>query len=270
MQGETEEKPKRRRRKKSRFGYYLYAVVILLLTITNITLAMLLLTYVQNIEISGTENSDQSEIAEWIQEDPLTVNSLYTILKFQRGNYELPVYLKDIKVGLGAPWTLKVEVTEKEEIGCIIAEDGYVYFDEEGLVLRRGLEPLEGIPLIEGLQVKNVKQFEKLQVDNEKVFSYIVNITEEIEKQKLSPERIVWEDDSMNLYFGEVCVQLGKTDFEEKLMELPPILEKLEGKKGVLRMEYYSETNDSISFEEAVENTPEENAEENTEENVEE
>lgn len=270
MQGETEGRPKRRRRKKSRFGYYLYAVVILLLTITNITLAVLLLTHVQRIEVSGTEVSDEKEITEWIQEDPLTVNSLYTIWKFQRGSYELPVYLKEIKVGLSAPWALNVEVVEKEEIGCVIADNSYVYFDEEGLVLQRSLELMEGIPLIEGLQVKNVEQYEKLQVDNEKVFSYIVNITEGIEKQKLSPERIVWEDDSMNLYFGEVCVQLGKTDFEEKLMELPPILEKLEGKKGVLRMEYYSETNDSISFEEAVENTPEENAEENPEENTEE
>lgn len=258
MQGETEERPKKRRRKKSRFGYYLYAVVILLLTITNITLALLLLTHVQRIEVSGTQVSDEREITEWIQEDALTVNSLYTLLKFQKGDYKLPVYLKDIKVGLSAPWALKVEVVEKEKIGCIIANEGYVYFDEEGLVMQQGLELLEGIPVIEGLQVRNVKQFEKLQVDNEKVFSYIENITKAIEKHQLSPERLVWEGDSINLYFGEVCVQLGKTDFEEKLIQLPPILEKLEGQKGVLRMEYYNETSNSISFETAVEKNAEE------------
>ena len=57
----------------------------------------------------------------------------------------------------------------------------------------------------------------------------------------------------MNLYFGEICVQLGKMNFDEKLTQLPPILEKLEGKKVTLHLELYSELSNSISFEEVVE-----------------
>ena len=78
-------------------------------------------------------------------------------------------------------------------------------------------------------------------MDNEKVFSYIVELTKEIKKNDLEPDRIVWEDNSMDLYFENVCVRLGRSRFDEKVVQLPPILEKLEGKTGVLDMEYYNE-----------------------------
>ncbi len=82
MQGEIEEReerrPSKRRKKKSKFGYYLYAVVVLILTVTNITLAILLLTHVQEIEVTGTRLSEKEAIVEWIKEDPLTNNSIYT------------------------------------------------------------------------------------------------------------------------------------------------------------------------------------------------
>ena len=107
--------------------------------------------------------------------------------------------------------------------------------------------------MVEGLKVGNVKLYQELKIGNEKVFSYIINISHEITERELSPDRLVWEDDSMNLYFGEICVQLGKMNFDEKLTQLPPILEKLEGKKGTLHLEHYSEMSNSISFEEVVE-----------------
>lgn len=249
----------RKKRKKSKFGYYLYAVVVLLLTIINITLATLLLTYVQDIRVEGTENSQQSAIVSWIQEDPLTVNSLYTLFKFKTGAYTLPVYLEDVKVSLSAPWKVKVEVTEKQIIGCLINNDSYIYFDEEGLVLEKSAEYKESVPLIEGLEVENANKYEVLQVSNEKVFNYFVNVTEQIKKNELSPDRIVWEDDSMNLYFEQVCVQLGKSNFEVKVIQLTPILEKLEGKSGTLHLEHYTSGSSSISFEENIEENIEEN-----------
>lgn len=256
MQGETEERKqkKRRKKKKSKFGYYLYAVVILLLTIINITLATLLLTHVQSIQVTGTKNSQQGEIVAWIEEDPLTTNSLYTFFKFKSGSYTLPVYLEDVRVSLSAPWKVKVKVTEKQVIGCLIHEDSYIYFDAEGLVLKKTTEYQEGVPLIEGLKIeKEATRYKKLQVANEKVFEYFVNVTKQIEKHELEPDRLVWEDDSMNLYFEQVCVQLGKSNFDDKVIQLPPILENLEGKSGTLHLEHYTSDSKNISFEENIE-----------------
>ena len=242
----------KKRRKKSRFGYYLYAIVVLVLTVVNISLATLLLTHIQTMNVSGNELSTKNEIVAWIKEDPLTVNSLYTYWKFKSGAYEMPVYLKDIQVSLKAPWEVQVDVEEKSIIGCVEADGAFIYFDEEGLVLNKTTEYGDDIPLIEGLQVQGAEQFAYLQTDNEKVFAYIVNATKEIEKHELLPDRIVWAEDSMDLWFGEICVKLGKTGFDEKVVHLAPILEELEvreEKKGILHMEHYTSDSKNISFE---------------------
>lgn len=252
MKGESEERSTKRRKKKRKFGYYLYAVVVLLLTITNITLATWLLTYVQSIHVVGNVNSGKQEIIDWVKEDPMTVNSLYTLWKFKSGAYKLPVYLEDVEVSLKAPWKVQVDVKEKQVIGCVLDGKACVYFDSEGLVLKKATQYEEGIPLIEGIQVEQTGLFEYLKVDNEKVFSYIVNITDGIGKNELSPDRIVWEDDSMNLYFETICVKLGKSSFEDKLIQLPPLLENLEGKTGILDLEHYTKGS-TISFEENTE-----------------
>lgn len=238
-----------RRKKKSKFGYYLYAVVILVLTITNITLATLLVTHVQSIEVSGTTYSQQSDIVSWVKEDPLTVNSLYTLFKYKMGSYKLPIYLEKVNVTLAAPWKVKVKVTEKEIIGCVTNDNSYIYFDEEGLVLQITTEYNNTVPVIEGLEIKKPKKFKKLQVDNEKVFDYFVSVTKEIEKNELTPDRLVWEEDGMNLHFEKVCVKLGKSNFGIKVLQLTTLLEKLEGKDGTLHLEHYTSETNKISFE---------------------
>lgn len=249
MQEEKKGKNRKRRKKKSKFGYYLYAVVILVLTITNIVLAVLLLTHVQDIRVIGTKHSESSEIVRWIEEDPMTKNSLYTLWKFKSGKYTLPVYLQDIQVRLGKPWVVNVTVTEKSVIGCSLLRDTYVYYDAEGLVLRKSSQYDQTVPYVEGLAIEQADQFAYLEMENDKLFSYIVSVTNEVKKEKLQPDRIVWEDDSMNLYFEDVCVKLGKSNFKEKILELPPILEKLEGESGILQMEHYNSESTGISFE---------------------
>ncbi len=252
MQEDTKGK-KRKRKKKSKFGYYLYAITVLTLTIVNITLATLLLTQVQEVHVSGTKYSQKSQVVSWMKEDPLTINSLYTLWKFRFGRYTLPKNLEGVEVSLKAPWSVHVKVQEKQMVGCILVGDSYVYFDAEGLVLQKGNDYNPEIPLIEGMKVKKANLLENLKVENEKVFSYIVNVTEQIEEANLNPDRIAWEDESMNLYFESVCVQLGKSKYDEKIQELPPILEELKGKAGTLHMEHYSKDSKNISFEKSEE-----------------
>ena len=243
------EKTRKRRKKKSKFGYYLYAVVILVLTIANITVATLLVTYVQQVQVKGNVNSKEKEIVAWVREDPLTANSLYTLWKFKSGSYTLPIYLESVNVSLKAPWKVQVNVAEKQIIGCIISDGSYVYFDAEGLVLKNTSTYEQEVPIIEGIKADNTLQYETMQVDNKKVFSYIVDITEGMRKNELHPERIVWEEDSMNLYFGGICAKLGKTNFDEKLVELPALLEKVPEESGTFHLEHYTKENTRISFE---------------------
>ena len=236
-------------KKRSKFGYYLYAVTVLVLTVVNLSLAIWLLTYLQNIHIRGSKYSKKSEIVEWIKEDPMTINSLYTLWKFKSGAYKMPVYLEDVEVQLKAPWSVQVIVREKEVVGCVLAGNEYHLFDAEGLVLKKTDEFVKDVPVIDGMEVESANRFEYLKVKNKQIFTYVVSLAEEIDKNKLEPDRILWQEDSMDLFFGDVCVKLGKTNYEEKLREIAPILEKLDGKKGILHLEHYTKGS-TISFEE--------------------
>jgi cell division protein FtsQ len=236
-------------KKKSKFGYYLYAVTVFLLTVVNLSLAIWLLTYVQSIHIRGTEYSNKSEILEWVKEDPMTINSLYTLWKFKSGAYKLPVYLEDVELQMTAPWSMRFIVREKEPVGCVLEGNEYHCFDPDGLVLKKTDEYVKDIPIIEGMEVESADRFEYLKVKDKQIFSYVVSLTEEMSRNELHPDRILWQEDSMDLFFGDVCVKLGKSNYEEKLSEIPPILEKLDGKKGILHLEHYTKGS-TISFEE--------------------
>ncbi len=235
-------------KKKKRFGYYLYAFVALTLAIVNTLLAACLLTYVQDIQVSGTKYSQKAKVAAWVEEDPYTFNSIYAVLKHKVAQPALPAYLESASVGWKAPWKLSVKVKEKEITGCVLLGSDYVYFTEDGTVMKKGAEILEGIPIIEGLEVAESTLYQPIEIENEKVFKYILELSEEIQKNELQPERLIWEEDGMSLHFGEIKVLVGRINYQEKLIQLPPILEKLEGKKGVLHLEHYNEMSSSISF----------------------
>lgn len=241
------------RKKKKKFGYYLYAVVMLILTIANITIATFLLTYVQKIKVTGTKFGTEAQIVSLVKEDPLTANSIYAVLKGKAGAYKVPQYLESMNVSFDMPWGLHVKVKEKQVVAGILTNNAYVYFAEDGTILSKGAEVLDDVVIVEGAKTKKLVLFEAIELKNEKLFSYIVSISEELKKNEVTPDRVVWEDDSMNLYFEEICVCLGKMNFDEKIVQVPPILEKLEGKQGVLHLEHYNEMSTSISFEENFE-----------------
>ena len=146
-----------------------------------------------------------------------------------------------------------MKVKEKQVAAGILTNNAYVYFAEDGTILSKGTEVLDNVVVIEGAKTKKIVLYETIELKDEKLFSYIISISEELKKNELTPERVVWEDDSMNLYFGEICVQLGKMNYDEKIVQVPPILEKLEGKQGVLHLEHYNEMSTSVSFEENFE-----------------
>ncbi len=250
---EMEEQPRKRRKKKKKFGYYLYAVMILILTIVNITLATFLLTYVQSITVVGAKYSTKKQVVDLIKEDPLTINSIYAVVKYKVGSYKLPQYLSEMQVGWDMPWRLKVTVTEKEIAGGILTDNAYVYFAEDGTIMSMGTEALDNMYVIEGIQTKKTVLYEELVLKTKKQLPYIINVSKELQKQDVNPDRVIWEENSMNLYFGDICVKLGKLDYDLKVPQIPGILQELEGEKGILHLEHFNETSSTFSFERKAE-----------------
>lgn len=249
---EGENKP--HKRKKS---HRIYAAIVLTLGIIIICLSFLLLFYIQRIEIKGNQFCSDKTIVEAIQNDRFSVNTIYVLSKYSSGKGEIPVGLNSMEISMKNPWTLSVMVEEKQSIGYFEHKKKKVYFDEEGLVLINGLAIIQDVPLVEGIDFKNVKEYSKLSCENTNVFGEIATIKKEFEKNKLKMDRILYINDRVYVYIGKKCISLGTDVTAEKIAQISPIMKKLGKKKGTLHLENYSGGNETITF--AIGEFPKEN-----------
>lgn len=238
------------RKKKS---HRLYAFFVLTLGIMIIVLSMLLLFHIQKVEVKGNTYCTDTEIVELVKNDKFSNNSLYVLGKYRLGKGETLPCFENIKVSLKAPWSIRITVKEKQPVGYLVDGKDYVYFDKEGFVVEKGKIPINGVPLVEGIEVKTMEEYQPLKSDSSRIFEKILKASQELKKQKLASDKIVCKKERIFLYIGNVCVSLGTHVTSEKIAQLPPILEKLEGKSGTLHLENYSEDQETIPFDVKVE-----------------
>lgn len=234
--------------KNKKKKHRLYAAIVLSLGIAIIALTIILLFHVQKIEIKGNGYCTEKEIQSLVQSDKLSTNALYAVGKYAIGRGETLPCLESIKVTLKRPWVLKVTIEEKTIVGYLYDDKEYTYFDKDGLVVRKGTMVIEGVPCVEGIDVKNMKLYEKLECDNSTVFEEILVASEELKKYELSTEKIVFKNGNICLYIGDICVNLGTNVTSEKVAQIPPILEKLGKNTGTLHLENYASGKGTITF----------------------
>ena len=83
-------------------------LVIILVCIAMIT--FLLLFQVRKIEVSGNQYLSRQEIADWVQDDNWSSNSLYVMIRNHLMNHELLPAKEDANVAMKNPWTVKVTI----------------------------------------------------------------------------------------------------------------------------------------------------------------
>lgn len=244
---ETNERPKTKKRKKKKL-HRLYVALVLFLGIAIIVLSVMILFRVQKITISGNDYCTDKEITKMVQNDKYSVNSLYILGKYLTGKGEVLPCLESTKVSLESPWTLKVTVKEKAIIGYLSVDDECIYFDKEGLVVYKNTEPVEGVPLVQGIEVKDIKLYQEIESGDSGVFEEILETSQELKKYDLGIKKIVCKSGNIYVYIKKVCVSLGSTVSAEQIAQIQPIMEKLGKKKGTLHLENYSENQETITF----------------------
>lgn len=255
---------KRRRRRKKK-NHRMYAFVALILAIAIIVIGFGLLFYVQKIEVSGNDYTEDKTITETMQKDMLSFNSVYLLVKYRFLKHDTPKSLDSMKVSLKSPWTVKVTVKEKAIIGYLDENGKYAYFDKDGIIVLKSNELREGVPGIEGLDTSNTKLYQKMKVKSSKLLKAILNVAVEVKNYNLTPDRIVCADGGIEMYFGDICVKLGSDVTTEKMAQISPIIAKLTGKSGVLHLEHYEDDSNVITFsEEGVQDSSEDTASEDT------
>jgi len=206
---------------------------------------------VSTVYVEGNVHYTQEEIKALVMDGVLGDNSLYLSMKYKNRGVENVPFVDAMDVSILSPDTIKITVYEKALAGYVKYMDTYVYFDKDGYAVESSTVRTVGIPQVTGLNLNYVVLGQPLPVQegHEEVFGTILEITKLLNKYELAADRIYFHQDSaITLYFGDAKVALGKeTDrLEDKVMCLPQMLPKLDGKKGTIQMETYKEEGNYI------------------------
>ena len=193
--------------------------------------------------------SDQ-EILNMVSGGETSGNTLFYYLKYKNPVIEGVPFMDHVEVVMVDRNTIAIDVYEKGLVGCVQYMNSYMYFDSSGIVVESSQERKKDVPLITGLTFDSMVLNETLAIEDEEVYSGIMNLTQLLKKFELTVERIeLAADKTMTLYFEDVRVQLGKSQYlEEKISEFKDLVPNLNGLKGVLHLEDYDPSKDSIIF----------------------
>ncbi|MGN0307863.1 MAG: cell division protein FtsQ/DivIB [Lachnospiraceae bacterium] len=228
----------------------LLIVFLLILLLAGICTVVITKYRVRTIIVEGNIHYTNEEIIAQVINSRLEENSLYLSVKYRDKDISGIPFIEKMKVNILSADTIKIIVYEKSVAGYIEYLGKYMYFDKDGIVVETSDVKTDGITQITGLNFDYVILHEKLPVEDEAIFQSILDITQLLEKYGIAADKIYFDQNGeMTLYFGGIRVRLGDdSNIDDKMVRLKSILPELEGEKGVLRMENYTQSSKNITF----------------------
>lgn len=235
-------------------GAFRWIVISLILLLVACLLGIFL--YIEShytvttVYVEGNVHYTNEEIMDMVMGGRFGKNSLFLSLKYRGKEIEGIPFVQTMEVTILSPDTIRINVYEKALAGYVEYLGKYMYFDKDGIIVESSDARTDGIPQVTGLKFGYVLLHERLPVENEAIFNKILNITQLLTKYNVSADKIYFDENyDMTLYFSNVRVRIGSDDkIDEKIMKLQSILPELEGKKGTLEMENYTEQSKNITF----------------------
>lgn len=226
---------------------------------------------VTKVEVKGNKFYSDKEIKRMVLDAPIAKNTILAMMIKTEEKTKDAQLIEKVTLKRKGMNTLVVQVKEKKIIGYFDYEGKYANFDRQGIVQMFTEAPIENVPYIEGLGVKEVKQGEKLKGINTKKLNSILSVGKMLEKTEQKPDKLVFNDmKQLVLYYGEIEVRLGNDEnMDEKMNRLAGILPQLEGMAGILHLENITEETQAVVFDDTQKqdaDTSEEEQEENNEE----
>lgn len=229
---------------------------------------------VTKVEVKGNKFYSDKEIKRMVLDAPIAKNTILAMMIKTEEKTKDAQLIEKVTLKRKNMNTLVVQVKEKKMIGYFDYQGKCANFDRQGIVQILTEAPIENVPYIEGLDVKEVKQGEKLKGINTKKLNSILSVGKMLEKTDQKPDKLVFNDmKQLVLYYGEIEVRLGNDEnMDEKMNRLVGILPQLEGMAGILHLENIIEDTQAVVFDDTQKNdtdTSEEDGQETDTEDVE-
>ncbi len=236
---------KRARRKKVLLFILLFLLLAAILILIGITGFKL-----KKVQVSGNELYSDQQIKDSVLNDEYSWNSLYVVLKYRLFQTRKIPFIDEMEIELVSPNTIHIKVYEKAMIGYIAANNQNVYFDKDGFVVEISKRQIDHVPKVDGIECRKVIVYEKLNLDDENVLSFLLTFSQQLMKYELVPEAIVFHESNITADFGGIKAEIGDSGYlVEKVMRLDAVMKQLKEKRGTLHLENWTPLTTDIIFE---------------------
>ena len=143
----------------------------------------------------------------------------------------------------------EIRITVKDmEIGGFIPYTGRnLYFSSDGIIQEITPLVLKNATFVTGISVTEAEKGQKMAADNEAGLSMVLEVLQTLKKYDLKADCVaLTKAGNIVIYFDEIKVQLGKTNFELKLSKISQIYPYLEGRSGTIDLTNYTSTDENI------------------------
>ena len=209
---------------------------------------------VTGVQVEGNSFYTDDQIKNMVLNAPIAKNSILAGFIDTEKSTKDEAMIDSITVSRVDRNTLLLQVKEKQMIGYIEFQGQCVNFDRQGIVQIITEEPLENVPKIEGIDVKEAVQGERLSGINTSKLNTILSVGKMLEKMEDKPDRLAFNElNQLVMYYGDIEVRLGDDEnMDEKINRLVGILPELEGMSGILHLENTTEDSESVVFDDAT------------------
>ena len=219
---------------------------------------------VTGVQVEGNSFYTDDQIKNMVLNAPIAKNSILAGFIDTEKSTKDEAMIDSITVSRVDRNTLLLQVKEKQMIGYIEFQGQCVNFDRQGIVQIITEEPLENVPKIEGIDVKEAVQGERLSGINTSKLNTILSVGKMLEKMEDKPDRLAFNDlNQLVMYYGTIEVRLGDDEnMDEKINRLVGILPELEGMSGILHLENTTDDSESVVFDDATQSEDQETGQE--------
>lgn len=187
---------------------------------------------VTSVVLTGNSKVTQEEVKNIVIGQDIKNIFWLSNSKIEKAVESLP-YVESVKVKKVIPSQLEINIVEREPVAYLVYnKDSYIYIDDNGYALEVSNEPLEGKPLVTGVEYGNFILNEPLQFTDEYDLPMITTLYENIIKYDLENYEItidLSQDFNVKLIINDITVGLGEfEDIDKKMRYLKSILDELD------------------------------------------
>lgn len=202
------------------------------------------------VTFAGSERYTDQELEKFFFGSEKDINPIRFVIREKFGDKREIPFIETYDIEFISLTEYKITIYEKSVVGYIYYMGSNMYFDKDGIVVESSSEALEDVPMISGIEFDSIVLHSKLPVENEDVFTILLEITQLIEKYGIVADNIYISNElEITLTLGLVRVELGTNEnLTEKVKDLNDIIPSLLDVAGVLDMKEYNPLNTGYTF----------------------